>query len=146
MGFTQEESEQQEQKIDQKALVHYGIIPEFIGRIPVIAELKELNQEQMVRILKEPDNAIIKQFQALFEMDGIVLEFEEGALEAIAQKAIDKGVGARGLRGIIEEIMLPLQYASPSQENLEHSIVTKAMVEDATAQPIQIYKTQKELS
>jgi len=112
----------------------------------VIAELKELDTKQMVRILQEPDNAIVKQFQALFEMDGIALEFEEEALEAIAQKAIEKGVGARGLRGIIEEIMLPLQYSSPSEENLERCIITKAMVEDATAQPIQIYKTQKELS
>jgi len=146
MGFNQEATEPQEQKIDQKALVHYGMIPEFIGRIPVIAELKELDIKQMVRILQEPDNAIVKQFQALFEMDGIALEFEEEALDAIAQKAIEKGVGARGLRGIIEEIMLPLQYSSPSEENLERCIITKAMVEDATAQPIQIYKTQKELA
>ena len=124
-------------KVDQKALVHYGIIPEFIGRIPVIAQLRELTKEQMVQILKEPDNALIKQFQALFEMDGIALRFEEKALEAIAKLATEKGVGARGLRGIIEEVMLPLQYSCPSVDNLESCTIT-------TKEPIFTYKTQKE--
>ena len=131
-------------KVDQKALVHYGIIPEFIGRIPVIAQLRELNKEQMVQILKEPDNALIKQFQALFEMDGINLEFEEKALEAIAQKAIDKGVGARGLRGIIEEVMLPLQYSCPSKENLETVTITEAVVADPSVEPIMTFKKADE--
>ncbi len=131
-------------KIDQRALVHYGIIPEFIGRIPVIAQLRELTKDQMVRILKEPDNALIKQFQALFEMDGIALEFEDSALEAIAQKAIDKGVGARGLRGIIEEAMLPLQYSCPSKEGLEKCIITKAVIEDPSQEPIYAFKKEKE--
>ena len=130
-------------KVDQKALVHYGIIPEFIGRIPVIAQLRELTKEQMVKILQEPDNALIKQFQALFEMDGITLEFEAKALEAIAQKAIDKGVGARGLRGIIEETMLPLQYSAPSQENLETVTITEAVVEDPEKEPIFTYKKEE---
>lgn len=123
-------------KVDQKALVHFGIIPEFIGRIPVIAQLRELNLEQMIQILKEPDNALIKQFQALFEMDGINLEFEEKALEALAQKALDRGVGARGLRGIIEEVMLPLQYSCPSKEDLDTVTITEAVVEDPTTEPI----------
>ncbi|MBU1642711.1 ATP-dependent Clp protease ATP-binding subunit ClpX [bacterium] len=131
-------------KVDQKALVHYGIIPEFIGRIPVIAQLRELTKEQMVQILQEPDNALIKQFQALFEMDGIALNFEDKALEAIAKQAIDKGVGARGLRGIIEEVMLPLQYACPSKENLESVTITEAVVADPTQQPIFTYKKEEE--
>ena len=131
-------------KVDQKALVHYGIIPEFIGRIPVIAQLRELTKDQMVQILKEPDNALIKQFQALFDMDGITLNFEEKALEAIAQKAIDKGVGARGLRGIIEETMLPLQYSCPSQENLESVTITESVVEDPQQEPIYTYKKEEE--
>ena len=130
-------------KVDQKALVHYGIIPEFIGRIPVIAQLRELTKEQMVQILQEPDNALIKQFQALFEMDGITLNFEEKALEAIAKQAIDKGVGARGLRGIIEEVMLPLQYSCPSKENLESVTITEAVVADPTQQPIFTYKKEE---
>lgn len=137
-------SEEKEFKVDQKALVHYGIIPEFIGRIPVIAQLKELTKEQMIQILQEPDNALIKQFQALFDMDGIDLHFEEKALDAIAQKAIDKGVGARGLRGIIEEVMLPLQYSCPSRENLESCTITEAVVEDPSTEPIFTYKTEEE--
>ncbi|MBN2249953.1 MAG: AAA family ATPase, partial [Campylobacterales bacterium] len=135
--------EMKEFKVDQKALVHYGMIPEFIGRIPIIAQLKELTKEQMVQILREPDNALIKQFQALFEMDGIALEFEEAALEAIAQKAIDKGVGARGLRGIIEEAMLPLQYSSPSKEGLEKCIITESVIKDPTQEPIYTFKTEE---
>ncbi|WP_345969295.1 MULTISPECIES: ATP-dependent Clp protease ATP-binding subunit ClpX [Sulfurimonas] len=131
-------------KVDQRALVHYGIIPEFIGRIPVIAQLRELTKDQMVQILQEPDNALIKQFQALFEMDGITLEFEEKALEAIAQQAIDKGVGARGLRGIIEEAMLPLQYSCPSRENLESVTITEAVVADPTTEPIYTFKKEDE--
>jgi len=131
-------------KVDQKALVHYGIIPEFIGRIPIIAQLRELTNAQMIQILKEPDNALIKQFEALFEMDGIELKFEDEALEAIATKATERGVGARGLRGIIEEVMLPLQYSCPSKENLESCTITAAVVEDPTKEPIFTYKNEKE--
>ena len=98
----------------------------------------------MVQILKEPDNALIKQFQALFEMDGITLKFEEKALEAIAEQAIEKGVGARGLRGIIEEVMLPLQYSCPSREGLESCTITEAVVKDPSKEPIFTYKTEKE--
>lgn len=145
VGFgSVQKSEMKDFKVDQKALVHYGIIPEFIGRIPVIAQLRELTKEQMVQILKEPDNALIKQFQALFEMDGIKLEFEEKALEAIAQKAIDKGVGARGLRGIIEEAMLPLQYSCPSRENLGSCTITESVIEDSSNEPIFTFKKEKE--
>lgn len=145
VGFgSVQKDEMKEFKVDQKALVHYGMIPEFIGRIPVIAQLKELDRDQMVQILKEPDNALIKQFQALFEMDGIALEFEEKALQAIAQKAIDKGVGARGLRGILEEAMLPLQYSCPSKENLEKCIITEAVIDDPTKEPIFTFKKEEE--
>jgi ATP-dependent Clp protease ATP-binding subunit ClpX len=139
-----QKSEMKDFKVDQKALVHYGIIPEFIGRIPVIAQLRELTIEQMVQILQEPDNALIKQFQALFEMDGITLTFEDKALQAIAKEAVDKGVGARGLRGIIEDIMLPLQFSCPSDESLQTCTITEAMVKDPTKQPILTYKEEKE--
>lgn len=143
VGFgTVQKAEMKEFKVDQKALVHYGIIPEFIGRIPVIAQLKELTKEQMIQILKEPDNALIKQFQALFEMDGIALEFEDKALDAIAQKAVDKGVGARGLRGIIEEVMLPLQFSCPDKTDIESCTITEAVVNDPTHEPIYTFKKQ----
>ncbi len=146
VGFgTVQKAEMQEFKVDQKALVHYGIIPEFIGRIPVIAQLKELTKEQMVQILKEPDNALIKQFQALFDMDGITLEFEPKALEAVAQQAIDKGVGARGLRGIIEEVMLPLQYSCPDMEGLQSCTITEAVVNDPSKEPIFTFKKEDEV-
>jgi len=145
VGFgTVQKAEMKEFKVDQKALVHYGIIPEFIGRIPVIAQLRELTKDQMIQILKEPDNALIKQFQALFEMDGIALEFEEKALDAIAQKAIDKGVGARGLRGIIEEVMLPLQFSCPGKDDIESCTITEAVVDDPSHEPIFTYKKQEE--
>jgi ATP-dependent Clp protease ATP-binding subunit ClpX len=145
VGFSSvKKSEMKDFKVDQKALVHYGIIPEFIGRIPVIAQLRELTNEQMIQILKEPDNALIKQFQALFDMDGIELNFEDDALDAIATKATERGVGARGLRGIIEEVMLPLQYSCPSQKNLESCTITKEVVEDPTKDPIFTFKQEKE--
>ena len=141
VGFSSvEKAEMEDHKVDQKALIHYGIIPEFIGRIPVIAQLNELTIEQMVQILLEPDNALIKQFQALFEMDGISLEFEKKALEEIAREAVERGVGARGLRGIIEEVMLPLQFTCPSEENLEKCTVTEALVKDPTKKPKLVYK------
>jgi len=145
VGFSSvQKGEQDNFKVDQKALVHYGIIPEFIGRIPVIAQLRELTLDQMVQILQEPDNALIKQFQALFQMDNVELHFEDDALKAIAQEAVDKGVGARGLRGIIEEVMLPLQYKCPSMENLQTVTITEAVVKDPTTEPILTYKTKEE--
>lgn len=142
-GSKQEKTETKSDKIGQRELVHYGMIPEFIGRIPVIAQLKELSKEQMVQILQEPDNALIKQFQALFEMDGIELEFEPAALDAIAQKAIDKGVGARGLRGILEEAMLPLQYSCPSKTGLEKCVITEQVINDPSKEPIFSYKKEE---
>jgi len=145
VGFSSvEKAEMKFHKVDQKALIHYGIIPEFIGRIPVIAQLRELTLEQMVQILQEPDNALIKQFQAMFDMDGIKLEFEPNALMAIAKEAVERGVGARGLRGIIEEIMLPLQYSCPSEENLERCVITEAVAKDPTKKPILTYKKQEQ--
>jgi ATP-dependent Clp protease ATP-binding subunit ClpX len=145
VGFSSvQKSEMKDFKVDQKALVHYGIIPEFMGRIPVIAQLRELTNEQMIQILKEPDNALIKQFEALFEMDGIKLIFEDAALDAIATKATERGVGARGLRGIIEEVMLPLQYTCPSRVELESVTVTAGVVENPEKEPIFTFKKKKE--
>ncbi|MDH4945319.1 ATP-dependent Clp protease ATP-binding subunit ClpX [Sulfurimonas sp. C5] len=130
MGFLKSSDEETVQKeIESKDLINFGLIPEFIGRIPVIATLNPLTIEDLIRVLKEPKNAIIKQYQALFELDGIELDFSEDALEAIAHEADDKGVGARGLRGIIEKIMLPLQYELPAKENVEGCTITKAFID-----------------
>ena len=115
-----------------------------MGRIPVIATLNELSTEDLIRVLKEPKNAIIKQYQALFELDGIELEFSEDALESIAKQAQEKGVGARGLRGIIEKIMLPLQYELPSKEDVEKCLITKAFIEAQEEVVLEYVSEEKE--
>ncbi|HOB20559.1 MAG TPA: ATP-dependent Clp protease ATP-binding subunit ClpX [Candidatus Atribacteria bacterium] len=106
-------------------LLKYGLIPEFVGRLPVIATLNSLNEEALISILTEPKNALVKQYQKLFEMDGVSLEFEEEALKVIAKKAIERKTGARGLRAILEEIMLNVMYEIPSRGDVEKCIITK---------------------
>jgi ATP-dependent Clp protease ATP-binding subunit ClpX len=145
MGFLKKGTEEEERKeVESKDLISFGLIPEFIGRIPVIATLNELSVEDLVRVLKEPKNAIIKQYQVLFELDGIELSFEEEALESIAEQAHDKGVGARGLRGIIEKIMLPLQYELPAKEQVEQCIITKGFVEGSDEVTLVFSKRESE--
>lgn len=130
MGFLKKEDELSERKpIEAKELISFGLIPEFIGRIPVIAELNKLSKKDLIRVLKEPKNAIIKQYEILFELDGVELEFTDEALERIAEIAVEKDVGARGLRGIIENIMLPLQYIIPSENNLEKCRITRKYID-----------------
>jgi len=129
MGFLNgKEKEEVKKEIEPKELINFGLIPEFMGRIPVIAELDKLTREDMIRILKEPKNAITKQYEILFELDGVDLSFTDEALEEIAEIAIEKDVGARGLRGIIEKVMLPLQYTIPSEENLASCVITKEYI------------------
>lgn len=130
MGFLKKEDADAERKpIEAKELISFGLIPEFIGRIPVIAELNKLSKEDLIRVLKEPKNAITKQYEILFELDGVELEFTDEALERIAEIAVEKDVGARGLRGIIENIMLPLQYIIPSENNLQKCRITKGYID-----------------
>ena len=109
-------------------VVKYGIIPELVGRLPVIVALENLDESALVRILKEPKNALFKQYQRLFEMDGIQLEFEDGAFEAIAKLAIERNTGARGLRSIIEGVMMKPMYDLPGRDDVEKAIVTAAFV------------------
>ena len=111
-------------------LLKYGLIPEFVGRVPVIVTLNALDEEALVQILTEPKNALIKQYQKLLEMDGVALEFEEEALKLIASKAIERKTGARGLRAILEEIMLNVMYEIPSRDDVEKCIITKDTVEN----------------
>ena len=129
MGFVTKDEEVVNEELESKDLISFGLIPEFIGRIPVIATLDQLSIDDLIRVLKEPKNAIIKQYQALFELDGMELEFNDEALEKIASMAEQKGVGARGLRGIIEKIMLPLQYELPGKDDVEKCIITKEFIE-----------------
>ncbi|WIF94118.1 ATP-dependent Clp protease ATP-binding subunit ClpX [Caminicella sporogenes] len=117
------------ERIETEDLLKYGLIPEFVGRVPVIASLHELDEEALVRILVEPKNALVKQYKKLFEMDGVELEFEDEALKAVAKLAIDRKTGARGLRSILESIMLDVMYEVPSRKDIEKCIVTKDTVE-----------------
>jgi ATP-dependent Clp protease ATP-binding subunit ClpX len=111
-------------------LIKYGLIPEFIGRLPVVASVTNLDKESLVTILSEPKNALVKQYARLFEMDNVELEFTQDALEAIAEQAIHRGTGARGLRAIMEEVLLPVMYDIPSRDDVAKVVVTKETVED----------------
>jgi ATP-dependent Clp protease ATP-binding subunit ClpX len=111
-------------------LIKYGLIPEFIGRLPVVASVTNLDMESLVKILSEPKNALVKQYTRLFEMDNVELEFSEDALEAIADQAIHRGTGARGLRAIMEEVLLPVMYDIPSRDDVAKVVVTKETVQD----------------
>lgn len=121
-------------------LLKYGIIPEFIGRIPVIATLNMLDEDALVTILKEPKNALVKQYKKLFDIEDVELEFEDDALREIAKKAIERNTGARGLRSIVENIMMDTMYEVPSEENVEKVIVTKESVLNDDVQPTMVYK------
>ena len=111
-------------------LLKFGLIPEFIGRLPIIATLKDLDKEALIEILVEPKNSLVKQYQKLFEIDGVELIFEQEALEAIVDKAIERKTGARGLRSIIEEIMRDIMFEIPSNPDIEKCIITKETVVD----------------
>ncbi|MFZ2178851.1 MAG: ATP-dependent Clp protease ATP-binding subunit ClpX [Rhodococcus sp. (in: high G+C Gram-positive bacteria)] len=111
-------------------LIKFGLIPEFIGRLPVVASVTNLDKESLVQILSEPKNALVKQYSRLFDMDGVDLEFTDDALEAIADQAILRGTGARGLRAIMEEVLLPVMYDIPSRDDVEKVVVTAETVND----------------
>ena len=111
-------------------LIKFGLIPEFIGRLPVVASVTNLDMDSLVKILSEPKNALVKQYTRLFEMDGVELEFSPDALEAIAEQAIHRGTGARGLRAIMEEVLLPVMYDIPSRNDVAKVVVTKETVQD----------------
>lgn len=113
--------------------VKFGLIPEFIGRVPVTVSLDLLDKKALIRILCEPKNALTKQYKKLFELDGVELEFEEGALEAIVEKAVERKTGARGLRAIMEAVTLDLMYHIPSDESIKKCVITRADVEKSLA-------------
>lgn len=114
--------------VQPEDLLKYGLIPEFIGRLPVIASLSSLNDEALLNILTEPKNAIVKQYKKLFQMEGVELEFEESALKAVVQRAIERGTGARALRSIIEEVMLDIMYHLPTQPHVARCTITKETI------------------
>ncbi len=114
--------------VEPEDLIRYGLIPEFVGRLPVVATLEELNEEALVRILTEPKNAITKQYKRLFEMEGVDIEFRENALYAVARKAMDRKTGARGLRTILENVLLDTMYDLPSQDSICKVVVDEGVI------------------
>ncbi|MFT9497693.1 ATP-dependent protease ATP-binding subunit ClpX [Anaerosolibacter sp.] len=133
-------------RIQPEDLLRYGLIPEFVGRVPVVVTLHELDEEALVKILVEPKNALIKQYKKLFEMDNVELEMDEEALKAIAKKAIERKTGARGLRSIVENIMLDVMYDIPSRDDIEKCIVTRETVENNTEPTLVLSDAKKRKS
>jgi ATP-dependent Clp protease ATP-binding subunit ClpX len=128
-------------QIEPDDLVKYGMIPEFVGRIPVMAALEPLDEESLIAILTKPRNAIIKQYQKLLTMDNIQLEFNKEAISAIAQEGYRRKTGARALRGIVEELMLEVMYEMPSRDDIQRCIITKEMVEKRSTAELLVYPT-----
>ncbi len=133
------------QDVEPEDLVKYGLIPEFIGRLPVVATLTELDEDALIQILQEPKNALTKQFIALFDMEGVELEFREEALHAIARKAMERKTGARGLRSIVEGVLLDTMYELPSMENVTKVVIDEAVIK-GESKPIIIYQTQQDMA
>ena len=131
--------------VQPEDLIKYGLIPEFVGRIPVVATLEELDEEALVKILQEPRNALLKQFQKLFAMDNIDLHFTDGAIKAIAQEAIKRKTGARGLRAILEEAMLDVMYDLPSMEGVKECVISEEVILNK-AEPILLFESHAKAS
>ena len=129
--------------LEVEDLVRYGLIPEFVGRLPVHAVLEELDEESLMRILLEPKNALVKQYQKLFKFEGVELEFREDALKAIAHKAKDRKTGARGLRSIIERALLDTMYELPSLNGVKKIIIDKSVITDGT-RPLFVYEETRQ--
>ena len=117
------------EKVTVEDIRNFGMIPEFIGRLPILFTLKELDRDMMVQVLKEPKNAILKQYQKLLELDEVDLEFDEGAMQAIAEKALEKKTGARALRAVLEEYMLDIMYEIPKDDNIGKVTITREYIE-----------------
>jgi ATP-dependent Clp protease ATP-binding subunit ClpX len=149
LGFGQDKKSKDEQKttydmVEPDDLVSYGLIPELVGRLPIIASLNEITEEDMVRILTEPKNSLIKQYKKLFSIDNVELNFEEEALKAIAAKSIKRKTGARGLRAILEENMIDIMYELPEYSGYE-VLITKAVIDDGE-EAVYIKKQTKQIA
>ena len=133
------------EKLEPEDLIKYGLIPEFVGRMPVIATLQDLNEKSLIRILKEPKNSLLKQYKRLFEFENVKLEFREDALSEIAKKAINKKTGARGLRSILESMLLKTMFSLPDMEDVE-SVTIDRTVAKGKSEPIITYSKTKSTS
>jgi len=130
-------------EVQGEDLLHFGLIPEFVGRLPVVATLNELNEEALIAILTEPKNALIKQYQKLFEFEGVHLRFTDGALRAVARQALKRKSGARGLRSILEIVMLDLMYDIPSRDDVEECVINEEVIEQGS-NPLMVLKQEPE--
>ena len=151
MGFGANISRKKEKKIGEilrecqpEDLIKFGMIPEFVGRVPVIAALDELQENDLIRILTEPKNALVKQYEKLFELEGVKLTFTNGALKSIAKKAMERRTGARGLRNIMESVMMDIMYKLPSLNGVKECIVNTSVIEDGK-DPLLFYDKNKEI-
>ncbi|MBS5049657.1 MAG: ATP-dependent Clp protease ATP-binding subunit ClpX, partial [Desulfovibrionaceae bacterium] len=124
-------------------LVQFGLIPEFVGRIPVITHVDELDEDDLIRVLTEPKNALVKQYQKLFELDHVNLRFENDALRAVAAKAIERKTGARGLRNVLETVMLDIMYNLPTMHGVKDCVVTRGVIDKGEA-PLFIYDAEQQ--
>ena len=129
--------------VETDDLIKFGLIPELVGRLPVVCTINELTENDLIRILKEPKNAITKQYKKLFELEGVNLEFEDDALKEIAKKAIERKTGARGLRAIVENLLLDVMFEIPSDTDVERVIITKECLLDKTVKPKIVLKLNK---
>ncbi len=132
-------------EVESEDLIKYGLIPEFVGRLPIIATLEELDEAALIKILTEPKNALIKQYKHLFEMEGAELEFREDSLKAIATKAMERKTGARGLRTIVENVLLNTMYEIPSADNISKVVIDESVIL-GQSEPLLVYETDKKLA
>ena len=130
--------------LEPEDLIRYGLIPELIGRLPVVATLEELDIDALVRILTEPKNALTKQYSKLFEMEGVAIDFHEDGLRAIAEKAMQRKTGARGLRSILESVLLDVMYNIPSENNVSKVVIDQSVISGESA-PLLVYKSEEKL-
>jgi len=130
------------EQLKPEDLIRFGLIPEFLGRLPIITSIGELNEKSLVKILNEPKNALVKQYKELFKVEGVDLQFTDEALEAMAKEAVDRKSGARGLRAIMEETMLDIMYEIPSKENVSECVVGEEVVLK-NEEPILLYEQPK---
>ena len=151
MGFGADISSKGERNVTEllmqvrtEDLMKFGLIPEFIGRVPVICSLGMLDEDALIQILTEPKNAIVKQFRKLFEFEKVELKFTDGALRAVVKEALARKTGARGLRAIIEESMLDIMYEMPSANNLKEVVITEETIV-SMADPILVYRSEEEI-
>ena len=126
-------------QVEPEDLIRYGLIPEFVGRLPVVATLEELDTDALVKILTEPKNSLTKQYSKLFEMEGVEVDFREDALQAIANKAMNRKTGARGLRSILEAVLLETMFDLPSSESVTKVVIDESVI-NGDSQPMLMYE------